>query len=287
MAIEKCFCPKSLKEATDLLEQFNEEINICAGGTDLFVMMRKGKYHGKYLMDISQLGLNYIRENNDNTISIGAMATLTDVQNSEILAQEPYLFLQKAVTHIGSLQIRNMATLVGNICTGISSADAAGPLMVLDAQVRLISSHHERLISLTDFFESPRKTSVLSNELVTEIILSKKMSEKTRTYFKKVGTRKELFISVINVAMLIEKDPDGDVQRAGIAMGVVAPIPIRLIKTEAFLKGKKLNPTVIDDCLEIMQSEISPRSSHHGSEKYRRLVANNILRSFLIQSIKE
>ena len=284
MQIEKCFCPKSLEEATTLLKEMGEDTRICAGGTDLFVMMRKGKVQGKYIMDLSSLQLDYIREESGKTISIGAMTTLTEIQNSLLLNREPFLFLQQAARHVGSSQIRNMATLAGNICTGIPSADAAVPLLALDASVRLLSAAGERLVPVSEFFKGPRKIDVRSDELVVEILLKNHPSEGMHTFFRKVGTRRELFISVFNTAVLIGKDPDGVVCTAGLAMGVVAPTPLKLKKTELFLLGKKLEAPVIDQALSIMQTEISPRSSHHGSEAYRRAVAEHVLRSFLIQA---
>lgn len=284
MQVEKCFCPESLEEATALLKEIGEDTRICAGGTDLFVMMRKGKAQGKYIMDLSSMGLDYIREEPDGTLSIGAMATLTEIQDSPLLHREPYLFLQKAAGHVGSLQIRNMATLAGNICTGIPSADVAVPLLALDASVRLCSAAGERLVPAAEFFKGPRKIDVRPDELVAEILLKNYPSEGMRTYFRKVGTRRELFISIFNAAVLIGKDPDGIVRTVGLAMGVVAPTPVKLRKTEEFLRGKKLEQPVIDQAVCIMQTEISPRSSHHGSEQYRRTVAEHVLRSFLTQA---
>lgn len=247
-------------------------------------MMRKGKSQGNYLMDLSGLPLNYIRKNVDGTVSIGAATTLTEVATSPLLNREPFLFLQEAARHVGSLQIRNMATLAGNICTGIPSADTAGPLLALDARVRLVRQGGERVIPLEQFFKGPRETEVQPDELVTEILLRDNAWEGVHTFFRKVGTRREMFISLLNIAVLLEKDGEGIIKTAGLAMGVVARVPLKLRETEAFLRNKRLDDQTIEETLQIMQSEISPRSSHHGSERYRRAVASNLLRNFLIQA---
>ena len=284
MPIELCYCPETLREATEILERHKTEVKICAGGTDLFVMMRKGKSQGRYLMNLGNLPLHYIRQNMDDTISIGAMTTLTEVATSPILNREPFLFLREAARHVGSLQIRNMATLVGNICTGIPSADTAGPLLAANARVHLVSSKGERTISAEEFFKGPRKVELRPNELVTEIVLSADSGEGTHTFFRKVGTRKEMFISVFSIAALLKINEEGVIKKAGIAMGVVAPIPLKLRETERFLCNRQLDDQTTQHALQIMQEEIHPRSSRHGSEEYRRAVASNLLRNFLIQA---
>ena len=281
MIVEKCYCPASIEEAVTLLAHHCGEMQICAGGTDLFVMMRKGKSQCRYLLDISGLNLASITKKPDGTISIGAGVTLSEVQRNEYLSHPAFQALQKAARHVGSLQIRNMATLVGNICTGITSADTAVPLLALDAHVKLVSKHGSRILPLTEFFIKPRQTAVESDELVTEIILKDYQDTRCQSYFRKVGTRKELLISIFNAAALLFLADDGTVRSAMLAMGVVAPIPIRLLKTEAFLTGKKMDNEVVEKAVAIMQEEIHPRSSFHGSEEYRRLLAANILREFL------
>lgn len=284
MLIESYYCPRTLQEATEILERYKTDIKICAGGTDLFVMMRKGKSQGRYLLDLGNLPLRYIRQNMDGTISVGAMTTLTEVADSPLLNREPFLFLQEAARHVGSHQIRNVATLVGNICTGIPSADTAEPLLALNAQIHLVSSGGERYVSAGEFFKGPRKIEAQPNELVTEVIFRADSMECSHTFFRKVGTRREMFISLFSVAALLKIGEDGSVKTAGIAMGVVAPTPLKLRRTEEFLCGKRLDDQAIAHALQIMQTEIHPRSSFHGSEEYRRTVASNLLRNILMQA---
>lgn len=283
MQVETCFCPKTLDGAAELLSCSDGKVRICAGGTDLFVMMRKGKADAKYLMDLSDLSLDYIRKNPDGTISVGAMATLTQVAESELLAAPAYNALTCAAAHVGSVQIRNAATLVGNICTGITSADTCVALLVLDTRVVAYSVRGSRTIPIKDFFVSNRKLALEPDELVTEIILPV-CDDGCVSRFRKVGTRKELLISVLNIAALTERAADGSFPLVRLAMGVVAPIPIRLPKTEACLTGKTLTDSEIETAVETMKTEISPRSSNHGSAEYRTLAAANLLRSFLRQA---
>lgn len=283
MSVKECFSPNSLSEALELLEKYGPSAQICAGGTDLFVMMRKGKVAPQYLMDLSSLGLSYIRETNAH-ISIGAMTSLSETEKSPLLHKEPYTFIQQAAGWIGSPQIRNAATLVGNICTGISSADMAPPLLALDAHVKISGQNGDRSIPLSDFFLSPRKIAVNRGELVSEIYMPRLPAKGYHTFFRKVGTRKELFISILNIAVCLGMEAH-QVNTARIAMGLMAPTPIRLYQTEALLTGTLLTEKVIDEALRIMKTEIHPRTSRHATKEYRIMLAENILRRYLTSLI--
>lgn len=281
MTVEKCFCPASVEEAATLLAQHGRDIRICAGGTDLFVLHRKGKSLSRYLMDLSGLGLDQIREEADGRISLGAMATLTSIHDAPLLQREPFRCLREAAGHVGSRQIRNMATGVGNVCTGLPSADAAVALLALDAAVKVRSVRGTRLVPITEFFLAPRTVSLDADEFVTEILLPAPDGADSQSRFRKVGPRRELFISVFSVALWLRPGADGTVAHAAIAMGVMAPVPVRLPKTEAYLLGKPLSEAVIAQALAVMQTEVRPRSSHHGSEEYRRKLAENVLGRYL------
>lgn len=284
MKIERCFCPSSLREAAELLGQYGPETKLCAGGTDLFVMMRKGSAESRYLMDLSGAGLDYIRGNEDGTVSIGAMATLTEIHRADILRREPFFCLREAVRRVGSRQIRNVATAAGNVCTGLPSADAAVALLALDARLRITGTHGSRECPVSEFFLAPREIALGRDELVAEIVLPRFEDDGTwQSRFRKVGPRKELFISILSLALCARRDRRNAVREISIAMGVMAPVPIRLVKTEAFLVGKRLDGEEIREALAIAGTEVRPRSSSHGSESYRRRAAENLLRKYLME----
>ena len=286
MTVEKCFCPVSLNEAVALLERYGPETRICAGGTDLFVLNRKGKSQGQYLMDLSGLGLDYIQSPEADRVSIGAMTTLTRIHDDPLLKGASFQCLRDAAGHVGSRQIRNMATGVGNVCTGLPSADVAISLLALDAELKIVSTRGTRLLPLADFFLGPRQVALAADELITEIILPVGPGTASQSRFRKIGPRRELFISVFSIALWLREGPGHTVEHSSVAMGVMAPIPIRLPKTEAYLLGKPLSDDVIREALAIMQTEVRPRSSHHGSAEYRRKLAQNILRRYL-QEIRD
>lgn len=282
LAVEKCFCPTSTDEAVSLLNEYGRETKICAGGTDLFVLKRKGKSQSRYLMDLSGTGLDDIRADEDGRIHIGAMATLTQIHDAPLLRGEMFECLREAADHVGSKQIRNMATAVGNICTGLPSADVAVALLALDTQVKIESSGGSRCVPLTEFFVAPREIALAPDEIVTEVILPKEdNTHPTQSRFRKIGPRREVFISIFSIALQMQENPDHTIGSASIAMGVMAPVPIRLKKTEIFLRGKVLDNRVIREALSIMQTEVQPRSSYHASGEYRRMLAQNILRYYL------
>ena len=279
MGVVQTFRPRSLDEATKLLSQYQGEISICAGGTDLFVMMRKGKTTPRYLLDLSRLPLDYCEEESDG-LRIGANKTLTALQTSCLAGRAPYRALLQAANHVGSLQIRNMATVAGNICTGITSADVIAPMIALDAELCVAGVNGRRRIPAAEFVVGNRRLALAPEELVYEVFLPQQSAE-TRSYFRKVGTRKELFISVVNLAIVIDQDVSGLVRKCRLAMGVMAPKTLRLHAAEQELEGKSLTTKTIEASIRAMKTEVSPRSSHHGSREYRLLVAENLLRDYL------
>ena len=214
----------------------------------------------------------------DDTISIGAMTTLTEVATSPILNREPFLFLREAARHVGSFQIRNMATLVGNICTGIPRRGySAGPLLAANARVHLVSSKGERTISAEEFFKGPRKVELRPSELVTEIATECRLQGKALIPFsERLVLERRCLFPFFSIAALLKINEEGVIKKAGIAMGVVAPIPLKLRETERFLCNRQLDDQTTQHALQIMQEEIHPRSSRHGSEEYRRAVASKI-----------
>lgn len=278
MGVVQSFRPRSLDEATKLLNQYQGELSICAGGTDLFVMMRKGKAMPRYILDLSRLPLDYCEEGDG--FRIGATKTLSALQATCLADLPPYHALLQAANHVGSLQIRNMATVVGNICTGITSADVIAPLIALDAELCVAGINGRRHIPAAEFVLSNRRLALAPEEFVYEIFLPKQSAE-ARSYFRKIGTRKELFISVVNLAIVIDQDAAGFVRKCRLAMGVMAPKTLRLRAAEQELEGKALTTETIEAAIRAMKTEVSPRSSHHGSREYRLLVAENLLRDYL------
>jgi len=267
--------PGSLKEALNIKGHYGKEVTVLAGGTDLLVRMKSGKEAPSHLLDLQQAGPDHIQLNSD--VRIGAMASLSEIVDHQGL-QEKYPILAEAAREVGAIQTRTLATLGGNICTGIPSADMIPPLLVLDSQLVLSSSRGDRVIRLEDFLLGPRQLLLEEDEIVTEIIIPGRKSPGRQGFaFLKVGKRKALRLSIINVAIKLELDPDSDViNDITMVMGTVAPVPLRLRKVEEFMSGRKLTGELVTEATPLIKESISPRTSLRASKEYRLYLAETL-----------
>ena len=280
--------PACKTEALQLLAEKNETANlrIYAGGTDLLRRVRGNFEPNSTIIDISRLGLNYIKEEGD-CIRVGAMATLSHVQSIFLRQPEPLHLQSISSGWVGCWQTRNVATLAGNVCAGLPSADATVTLLCLEAKVQTESVRGERIIPVDEFFVRPRKLALEPDELVTEIIIPKQSASNGSRFgseFEKIGRRKEMFISVLSIGCVLLIGTDGTIEKARLACGVLAPIPIRLYRTEEFFASKKLTDDVIAHAGDLMRDEIKPRDSYRSSRKYRENAGVNVMKRVVLRS---
>ncbi|MCD6434888.1 MAG: xanthine dehydrogenase family protein subunit M [Clostridiales bacterium] len=253
------FKPSDLKEASDLLLEFNNAL-IINGGTDMVVRLRNELVEPEALIDIKNIpGLKNITED-EKSITIGSCVTMNEMVHNKAVI-DSFKLLCDAVHYVGSGQVRNLATMVGNICNASPLADTATPLLVYEADILVYSTEGEREIPICDFFKGVRKTALKKGEVVTGVKIPKYNEEKG--LFKKVSRRKEVDLSTVcaSVAKL-----DGDIR---ISFGSVAPVPLRARKTEEFLKNKELTDDVIEEAAKISRTEVSPIDDIRASKGYR------------------
>jgi carbon-monoxide dehydrogenase medium subunit len=177
------------------------------------------------------------------------------------------------------MQTRSLGTVGGNICNGTPSADLTIPLLAYGARIRVRSLAGERMIKLCDFFLAPRRTALRKGEIVTAIELFTPRSN-CGAAFGKVGRRRAMRLAVVNAAACLKME-GGVVRDVRLAMGTVAPIPVRLYRTEEFLRGRELTPPLLEEATAMMAGEISPRSSVRASAEYRREIAGVLLKRIL------
>lgn len=239
-----------------------------AGGTDLLVQMRAGAKSPKLLVDLSELGLNYVRCEM-GVIHIGALTTFAQILDSEIIRQ--YLdCLVEAAAEIGCVQTRNLATIGGNLCSAVPSADAAPPLLVLDARLKIIGCNGERSLALDEFFIGPKMNALQPGELLTEIQIPIP-SSRTGTCFLKIGRRKAMTLAVVNVAALVSLDSTQRViENARIALGAVAPTPWRALQAERLLNRCEISDAAIERAACTAAEEVMPISDLRATTTYRR-----------------
>lgn len=271
------FEPETIEEATSLLAKYGERAKVIAGGTDLLVKMKNGEVKPEYLANIKKIrNLNFITEER-GLLRIGAATSLRGIEESQ-LVEEKYSVLFEAVRSIGTVQIRNMGTIGGNICNASPAADTASALLSLDARVKISSSRGERMIPLEKFFTGPGKTVLSSDELLTEIQIPS-LPPRTGSAFLKIA-RVHADISKINVATVIERRDD-ICKSCRIALGAVAPTPIRMRRAEEMLNGKKFEEKLVESVAREISEETRPISDVRSTAEYRKDVSEVLVKRAL------
>jgi len=264
--------PDNIQEASELLVKFGEEASILNGGTDLIVRMRDYVTSPKAVVDIKGIKTLHQIECKENEIYIGACVKLSEIQKKEFIRDKLPFFVQ-AISTIASGQVRNRATCVGNICNASPLADTATPLLSLNATIHIYSPDSPRDILLSDLFVFVRKTSLKVGEIATGITIP--IEQGVEGAYKKISRRKEVDLSTVCSTVVKVKDD------YRISYGAVAPTPIRLTKTEAFLSGRTLTKETIEEACDIAVGEVSPISDIRASKEYRKEMVRVALRENL------
>jgi CO/xanthine dehydrogenase FAD-binding subunit len=279
-SFERYAAPRSLEEAADMLRGGNA--TLVAGGTDLMVQTRAGRVKLRpLLVNIRRVPELQGIEEHDGTARIGALVTITELLESAFVRERLNLLWQ-ACDHFASDQIRNAATVGGNLCNASPAGDTLVPLLALDAQAVLASKPdgalEVRRVPLNEFFAGPGRTCKAPREIVTAVEIPIP-DPGFRGEFYKHGTRPGLDISTISIAAGARLD--GKVLRdVRIALGAVAPTPVRAAGTEKFLEGRVPGAEAIATAARVIQDEIHPISDVRASDWYRReLVANMLKRT--------
>ncbi|MEM2025210.1 MAG: xanthine dehydrogenase family protein subunit M [Desulfurococcaceae archaeon] len=266
------FEPKTIEEALELLNVYSNEAKILAGGTDLLVKIKVKLLRPKVIINIKRISeLRYIVEDN-GYVKIGALTTLRDLERSEIVKQKvPALFT--AVNNMGSIQVRNMATIGGNLCNASPAADTAPPLLVHEAVVKVRSVNGERLILLEDFFRGPGIISMRPNEMLVEVMIKK--SHLGASAFRKIS-RVAVDLAVASAAVYLEVSED-TITETRVSLGSVAPTPLRARKTELKLKGLKVGSNDLREALTMLEQEVSPITDMRSTAEYRRYIIKTLV----------
>ena len=279
--IEQYVAPSSLEQAAGYLH--SGDVTILAGGTDLMPQSQGGKLKLKRTL----MNINHIPELNgiaidSGTIRIGALATITEIMQSELVKQHLPILIE-ACDHFASNQIRNAATLGGNICNASPAGDMLVPLMVLDAEVELASKPNgsltRRRMPLTEFFVGPGKTKRSQAELLAGVRIALPRAIHYASFFK-FGTRPALDISTISIG-IAGTLKDGALSNVRVAFGAVAPVPLRAPRTEQALEGKRLDPATIEAVAKVARDEVTPIDDIRATAWYRKELIHNITKRML------
>jgi CO/xanthine dehydrogenase FAD-binding subunit len=270
--------PPNLAEALDLLGETNSQWKPFAGGTDLMVLLEAGKLpHENYVNIWNLKELRGIEVSNDQVI-LGALTTYTEVQAHPVLQTE-FPMLCEAARETGGIAIQNRGTLGGNIVNASPAADSPPALLAYDAELELVSKTGERRIPYSSFHRGYKQMDIRADELLRAIRLPRSTAG-VMHYYRKVGTRKAQAISKVCFAA-VGQLTDGVVSHLRIALGSVAPIPLRCFETERARLNQPLNNDSIQTAVSTFVKEISPIDDIRSSRDYRLQVSINLLRDFL------
>ena len=258
--------PRSLEEALDLKKEIPGS-RFIAGGTDLMVQIKSGEAAPPALISLRSISELSLIEVNGNA-KIGALVTVTDlIRNPDIRRYFP--LLTEAALRLGSPQIRNVATVGGNLCNCSPCADLALPLLVMEAKVRIRNIVGTQDILIEDFFRGPGDSCLSSGQILTEILVEPPPPN-TKAVFKKKG-RVKMDLAVASTAVLLEMEGQ-ECRKARVAAGSVAPVPLRLLKVESLLEGKIISPESVLQAQSLGMESVAPITDVRGTEDYRRQI---------------
>jgi carbon-monoxide dehydrogenase medium subunit len=276
--------PNSLAAVLDVLDELKDKkSSVLAGGTDLIPWLRAKAKEAEYLVDLEDAGLNQIAFDKDNA-RIGAMVTFATLcQHPEVGKKLPSI--AEAAGQVGAVQTRTLATIGGNLCAGVPSLDSAPSLLVLDAQFRLQSKGKERMVPAEKFFLGPRRTVLQPGEIMTEIVIP--IQAVFRASFQRMGRRRALTLSIVNCAAGVSLGGGSEIAKARIALGAVAPTPIRAYKAEQLLQGSMVTPELLAEAAAMAATETSPIGDLRASADYRRKISAVLVRRALENAIEQ
>ncbi len=277
--------PSSVEEALDLMEKHGNNGKYIAGGTDLLIAMKKREAVPDHLISLG--GIESLKgiTPDDKGVRIGALTTLAEIERSEIIGKQ-YLPLRDAVGVMASIQVRNLATIGGNLCSAVPSADSAPPLMALDASVKLEGPEGERTVPLETFFTGPKSSILKNREVLTEISIPKPHPVSSGCYLK-LMRRHAMDLALVGVAACLKLDSERKVcKEARITLGAVAPTPIRVPEVEAELVNKEIDEAVAEEAAQIAGSECRPISDLRASLDYRCDAVTVLTKRAVIETLK-
>ena len=264
------FQPRSVKEASGIFRERGPGGHFLAGGTDLVIAIKEKGLAPKYLVDLKRIpALSDIRAQPDGGLSIGALTTMREVETSPIIGRR-FPFLAQSAAEVGSIQIRNRATIGGNMANATPSADVAPALLALDAKVRVAGMSGERIIDLERFFRGPGETVMDSGEILMEILIPPVQAGLVGEYIK-FSPREMMDLAYIGVAVtLVLSEKEKRCEEVRIALGAVSPTPIRARSAEAVLSMQILTEKLADKAGHEASEECNPISDVRSSADYRK-----------------
>ena len=274
---------ESLDEALEFLVEYGQETAILAGGTDVLIDMRSGDLNPQYLLDVSRLSELKGIEIKNGELWVGSGVTISEIYTSKTLARfAPSLKI--AAFSFASKQIRNVATIGGNVAHCSPCGDTVPPLIVHEAKVLLKSVRGERKIPIEALAAGPYKSSIGPDEVIIRFMLKPK--EGTFADFQKIGRRRELAIARVSMAVIAEKDDNGKISFIRLALGSSTPTPRRMEEVEDFLRGKRPDEASLWEAGQIAATRMIEISGIRPSTVYKEKAVQGLLMRMLYPMVE-
>ena len=275
----------SLQEALDAALASKGASVFMAGGTDLLVQIKEGKKRPRCVIDVKGVyemaGLTL----SGDELSIGALTSIRTLEKS-LSVSEKVPLLGQAAAKLGSVQVRHRATIGGNLCNASPSADTAPALLALGAQVETYGKTGTRVIELDRFFLGPGATVLGDGEILTRLKIPLSRKRRGSVYYK-LSTRKAMDLAFVGVAVLLELGENDEISKTRIALGAVAPTPIRVPSAEKLLEGMRLSPEAARESAELAARSCEPISDHRASAEYRREMVRELCQQGLLAAYRQ
>ena len=281
------FEPRNVAEAVSLLEGFGDAGRALAGGTDLIVNMRQKTEEPKYVVNLKTIpGLNHVVYQEGEGLRIGALATIASIMlNSSVKVKYPALWASAEA--FGTPIIRNRATVGGNLCNASPAADMAPPLMVYNAILKIESTSGVRTVPIDQFFTGVNQTVLGRGDVLVEVEVPY-LPGNARSLYIKHGRRKSHDTSIVSVAACLWMESGtGAVSDARIALGAVAPVPLRAVAAEDAVRGQVLTVSLIEQASSLAAEATQPITDVRSTAEYRKEIAKVLTRRALTQLAAE
>lgn len=253
--------PSSVGETITFLKQNCNKAMVIAGGTDLFIKLNKKEIRPQYVIDLEGIpGLNLIKYEKGRGLTLGALTTIRSLEKSFEL-QQYFPIIPSAASNLGSVAIRNVATVGGNLCNALPSAETAPALIGLSARLKITGPDGDRILPLEDFFTGACQTVLREDEILIEIQVPEPADHTRGVYFK-FSQRGTIDPAVVGVAAVVTFEPDKPVcKEARIVLSAVAPTPMRAKLAEEILKGETITDALVAECEKAAAAASNPRTS--------------------------
>ncbi len=263
------------------------QAQIIAGGSDVLVQMREGKRAGAELISIYGLDeLRGVAMEADGTLRIGSLTSFSHITRDPLI-QQHMLVLGEAVDQVGGPQIRNIGTIGGNTCNGVTSADSASTLFAYDAVIELTGPEGVRRVPIQDFYIRAGQVDIRPGEIQTGILISKESYADTHGFYIKYAMRNAMDIATLGTSVNVRLSADKrTVERARVAFGVAGPVPLRAKTAEALAAGKPLTADLAEEFAKAVKEDIHPRDSWRAAKDFRMHIAMECAKRAFREAVK-